>query len=108
MIKNLRHVGLVVSDMDRAIKFYQGLGCKVINRCTEDWGLLNLEVCKMTHNIELIKGEEIKNHAAFLVDNWDGLGNRFLTWKERKTKSHWTMFTEDPDGNVIELVKEEK
>ncbi len=100
MIKNLRHVGLVVSDMDRAIKFYQGLGFKVISRGIETWSNRLIEVCKMTHGLELIKGKWF-HHVAFSVDEipesmsfvYNKLGVRFTT---------------DPDGNVIELVKEDE
>ena len=49
------------------------------------------------------------NHAAFLVDTWDGmgLGNHLLQPKLRKSGLYLTIFTKDPDGNVIELVKED-
>lgn len=100
MIKNLRHVGIVVSDMDRAIRFYGSLGCNVISRCHETWGRKRIEVCKMTHNIELIKGFW-ERHTAFTVDNLDGF-NVVLR------KKPGVKFIEDPFGNVIELVKEDK
>ena len=100
MILNLRHVGIVVSDMDRAIRFYGSLGCQVIMRHPETWDNARIEVCKMTHNVELIQGKWY-NHMAFTVDNLEGF-NVMLTQKPD------VKFIQDPWGNVIELVKEDK
>ena len=101
MIKNLRHVGLVVSDMYRAIKFYQGLGFKVISRANETWGHNVIEVCKMTHNLELVKGRWLEHVAVGVkdfnvVDSWEAYGQKDNV-----------KFIRDPDHNVIELVKED-
>lgn len=101
MIKNLRHVGLVVSDMDRAIKFYGSLGCKVIMRSSETWGNSRIEVCKMTNKVELIRGTW-KNHVAFTVDNLDGF-NAIPAFEKPGVK-----FIFDPFKNIIELVKEDE
>lgn len=102
MIKNLRHVGLVVSDMARAIRWYRKLGCRVIRNSTEEWGGKKLQVYKMTNNIELIKGMWVK-HAAFTVDSMEDC----RIW-DTYARKDGVIFVRDPDGNVIELVKEEK
>ena len=113
MIKNLRHVGLVVSDMDRAIKFYQKLGLEIISKAEEHWGPKWIKVCKMTHGLELIEGEW-QGHVAFSVDYLEPAA--FVMEGEELPYSPevmWNMkkpgvrFITDPDGNVIELVKEE-
>ena len=114
MIKSLRHVGLVVSDMDRAIRFYEKLGCEVISREAESWVSDNqkhpafLEVCKMTNNVELITGFW-KHHVAFTVNEFPDLDDEQLPysimWQMNKPG---VKFITDPDGNVIELVKGEK
>jgi len=112
MILNLRHVGIVVSDMDRAIRFYQKLGCKVISRVNEKWDIYDLDVCKMTNNIELIKGDW-RRHTAFTVD-YLGPTAFVMEGEELPYSVMWKMkkpgvrFITDPDGNVIELVKEDK
>ena len=101
MIKNLRHVGLVVSDMDRAIKFYQKLGLKIISKNEEHWGPKWIKVCKMTHGLELIEGVWVW-HVAFEVDSMED-------WRmcDLYARKDGVKFIKDPDGNVIELVKED-
>lgn len=99
MILNLRHVGLVVPDMDKGIRFYGSLGCKVIARSHETWGNSRIEVCKMTNKVELIKGTW-KNHVAFTVDNLEGF--------DAIHEKQGVKFIFDPFYNVIELVKEDE
>lgn len=102
MIKNLRHVGLVVSDMARAIRWYRKhLGCEIISHCVEHWRDKRLDICKMTNNIELIMGDWV-NHVAFTVVEHDP--NLWEIFAEKKE----VRFIKDPDGNVIELVKEDE
>jgi len=108
MILNLRHVGIVVSDMDRAIRFYQKLGCNIISRGPEAWRDITIDVCKMTHKIELICGDW-KSHVAFKVDAWPDIDGEGLPYSKfwLMTK-HGVRFITDPDGNIIEFVKEDK
>ena len=44
MVTNLRHVGLVVNDLDKLILFYNKLGFKVVDRKKEE--VVILKTCK--------------------------------------------------------------
>jgi len=75
----LRHVGMLVKDLDMAIEIYQQLGFVAVSR-------ENLEVVKMRdkkgQTIELVKG------------NWNP--HIAVDWYE------------DPDGNFVEIVHDDR
>ena len=115
MIKNIRHVGVVVKDMGKSISFYHGLGFKKILEMYEDNPLYGGEIwtVKMKHEkskilLELIKAKNpiapMDWHIAVTVDNMPNATNYcqpVYEWKKN------VAFARAPEGTMIELVKEE-
>lgn len=125
MIKNVRHLGIVVSDIGRALHFYQDLlGFKIVNINNESGeyidNLLSLpNTCVTTiklsasdnetlielldfksHNDYTAKERHIysvgASHVAFTVDNLDALYHRLLEAGVRFNASPQL----SPDGHV--------
>ena len=123
-IQGYDHVGIRVSDRERALDFYEKLGFapdpdfttdRVAEIVAGDGPRINLifngVAQPAAHNILL--DEEVKlpgyTHAAFIVDRLDDI----LAWAESEEVSvtegpvDWgrrmTCFIRDPDGNVLEF-----
>jgi len=141
MIKNIRHTGIVVSNLDKALYFYRDiLGLRIKREMIESGkyidnlsGLKEVRVktIKMsTDNGNLIEllyyGSHPRksinrdicdigySHIAFTVENLD---YEYKRLKEKGIKFNCTpqispdgkakvVFCRDPEGNLIELVKE--
>jgi catechol 2,3-dioxygenase-like lactoylglutathione lyase family enzyme len=101
MILNHRHTGLIVKNLNKSIKFYEGLGLKLTGRTIEVWHDHILKIAKMGP-VELIQGQW-RPHICFEVDEVPD--NDIVMSKRRH--SHNAMFIEDLDGNLIELYKRE-
>ncbi len=118
------HVGIRVSDRDRALQFYRRLGFAIDPACTNDRVaeivagsgvrinlIFNGRGHPSAHNVLL--DDPVKRpgytHAAFVVDRLEGV----LDWVAREGVAitegpvDWgrrnTCFLRDPDGNVLEF-----
>ncbi len=124
MIKKIEHIGIVVSNMDRSIHFYEtvlGLSLRSRQFLNEQVELAFLSYPNHSNvEIELIsdKGEiEVEgkvNHLAFTVDNIEEEINRLnqldvkmVDFEPRIVlKEHIKIaFFEGPDGEKLELVE---
>ena len=124
MIKEVRHVGIVVSDMEKSLKFYRDLlGLKIKSLVDEEGEYLDnmlsrkdvkSKIAKLYADngntlVELIMSKSHENkkdrdfftigasHLAFTVDD-------LQKTYEPDGKAKVT-FCEDPDGTPIELVE---
>jgi len=128
MIKRVEHVGIMVSNMDESIKFYETLlGSKVRIRVNNG----QKELVFLTHEgslgfeIELIRdlqpttkysGHGLVNHLAFVVDDIDRViayykqnGVNFLTSEPKEgINGRKTIRFKGPNGEVLQLVEERK
>ena len=128
MIKRVEHVGIMVSDMDKSIAFYETLlGFKV--RVRVDNG--EKEMTFLSHpglqefEIELIRDIEsvrsysehgLVNHLAFVVDDLDQTmvrckqeGIIFITKEPRQgIKGRRTIRFRGPNGEMLQFVEERK
>lgn len=105
-MKAIRHIGIVVSDLEKALHFYQDLlGLKVVNKMVESGncidkisGLKNVKVttiklaagdgnlvellCYHSHKREIVFKKDIceigVSHVAFTVENLDAEYKRLL------------------------------
>ena len=80
----------------------------MVYRRVEKWDNKILKIAKLSFQIgscllELVEGDWF-NHSSFEVSNFGGL-KPFL---EQRQSVYDIRFVEDPDGNVLELVKERK
>jgi catechol 2,3-dioxygenase-like lactoylglutathione lyase family enzyme len=123
-IQGYDHVGIRVSDRERALDFYAQLGFaadpeysteRVAEVVAADGTRINLifngVAQRNAHN--LLLDEDVKlpgyTHAAFIVDRLDDL----IAWANRESVAitegpvDWgrrtTCFIRDPDGNVLEF-----
>jgi catechol 2,3-dioxygenase-like lactoylglutathione lyase family enzyme len=102
MILNHRHTGLIVKNLNKSIKFYEGLGLKLKQRRVEVWDDHILKIAKMGQ-LELVQGQW-RPHLCFEVDEIpDG---KIITAKYRS--GHSVVFMEDPDGNLIEFFSQKE
>jgi len=65
MIKNVRHTGLVVRDIDRALEFYSALGFTLWNRDTEKGSFIEQVTGIPDVRLEWAK---LKGHDGFLLE----------------------------------------
>ena len=104
MIEYIRHVGITVEDLNRAIKFYQQLGFKLETTVVENWDGISLRIAKMSlpghaTMLELVNGTW-PNHFSIQVPQ------DFITAQYQITmRKNNVVFIKDLDGNDIELVK---
>jgi len=132
----IRHVGIVVSNLNKAMKFYHLLGFNLLtNRRMygekisrllgfhEDTDMIDLTYVKLINNdedcIELYKFNNLEEeipltfgHFALNVKNIDEVYSKLI----KNEKDCWSkpledmgiklMFCRDDDGNLIELVEE--
>ena len=121
-IQGYDHVGIRVSDRERALRFYERLGFAVAPEFTDDrvaeivaadGTRINLIFNGVARDANILLDEPIKwpgyTHAAFVVDSLDSV----LGWAAKEGVSitegpvDWgrrlTCFLRDPDGNVLEF-----
>ncbi len=118
-IKQLDHVVLRVSDLERAIRFYEEvLGCKEERR-VESIGLVQLRAGASLIDLIAASGD-----AAAGAPNMDHFALRIDPWDEAAIKAHLaghgveageavqrygaegdgpSIYITDPDGNTVEL-----
>jgi hypothetical protein len=104
---SIRHVGLVVKDIYRAMNYYESLGFRALTMDLETWGESQIDVVKMVPVIstnpvmlELIRGNWF-NHVS--IDVQKTPKNRVLIQKQ--TNIHEVTFVKDLDKNIIECVR---
>ena len=116
------HVGIRVTDADRALAFYASLGFRldpefssegVAEIVASDGTRLNLIFNGVVRNNNVLLDEPVKwpgyTHGAFIVESLQAV----LDWAEREGVTitegpvDWgrrlTCFMRDPDGNVLEF-----
>lgn len=131
MIKGIRHVGIVVSDLDIADKFYRNtLGFTLLKSNTEvgnyietllgkkvlvwaKYQMPNGSILELYHDKHYEKQNGF-NHVALNVENIDKIYTKIFNkgiycysapiWD--KNKKHKLFFCRDMDGNLLELVEE--
>ncbi len=137
MVKNIRHTGIAVFELDRAIKFYRDiLGLKLVEEENLDkkfvknlfnWEHADLRYAKLkTQNdktlLELwffkftIDVTPAFSHIAFTVDNLDKIYKKLVANKITcvsepmldPSGKHKLCFCKDTEGNLLELVEEIK
>lgn len=122
-IRGIDHVGIRVSDRDRALRFYEALGFRLEHDLPEHHAaeLSNAQGVRLnlifnaepaSHNVLL--DEERKwpglTHVAFLVDELPVLMRHMALLEAAPTEGplhigrrRVTVFFRDPDGNVLEF-----
>ncbi len=116
METKIRHLGLVVTDLKQALRFYQRFGfVKLIKRgSTERWGKEELKVLKLIKSkgeiLELIQGNW-KPHIALTMiskeDFWiDHAIKSDVLIEHKKVGSLEIIYLKDPSGNYVEVVRE--
>jgi len=132
MLKEIRHIGIVVNDLDIAVKFYLKLGFKICSL-----GNLTSKICKKLYGNKGIKGITYiklkipskncmlelyclsKNsndynkysltHISFTVENinviWKLLKHYRISKEIVLIDNHKLFFARDPDRNLLELVQ---
>ena len=115
----IRHTGIVVKDIKKAIKFYkEKLGLEVLEEDLERGRFIStilgneveVKTCKLTQKIELleyIKGHGA-NHIAFTIDNEKDF-EKFNLISEPQVSPNGRVkvaFAYDMENNLIELVYE--
>ncbi len=134
MIKNIRHVGIVVDDLSEAVKFYNKLGFRVYNSgmvtYEESFVLygsareikykkMYIENCDKDTGEDLIELYEIPgesgyqgyNHIALSVQDiekaWTFFRKKGLTMSRRivERDRHRLFFATDPWFNMLEIVQ---
>ena len=122
-ITGFGHVGFVVSDMDRAIDFYQNkLGFKKVVEITPPGRqIVFLEICQ-GQTIELFSGGESKiesspknigyAHTCFIIEDMENLmkdleskGVEFNGEPRINEDGSGTFRIIDPDGNEFEMMQ---
>lgn len=116
-IANIDHVVLNVSDMDRAIAFYEDvLGCKV-ERKVERIGLVQMRAGAALIDLFPAKAKPIApnmDHFCVRIDPWDvqaivaHLDSHGVEHGETVTRygaegDGPSIYIQDPDGNTVEL-----
>ncbi|WP_394236811.1 VOC family protein [Niallia oryzisoli] len=125
MIKRVEHVGIMATDMDGSIRFYENLlGFQIRVRVNNG----QKELVFLTHEglpgfeIELIRDLQstvtyseygLVNHLAFVVDDLDQVISRFehegitfLTSKPKQGIGRKTIRFKGPNGEILQLVEE--
>ena len=85
----IRHIGIVTQDLEREKTFYKNMGLVCIYDATE--------------HVRIVKLKDDGGHILELLQ-YESQSENTL---RQKGISH-VAFTEDPEGNYLELVEEEK
>jgi catechol 2,3-dioxygenase-like lactoylglutathione lyase family enzyme len=116
-VTNYLHAAVIVSDLDRAVKFYGGvLGLNRIDRSLKYPGVwyqigdvqLHLIVdvdYRATHKIDLARSTR-NPHIALGVRDLEVAKQQLLAANcvvKMSNSGRAALFTQDPDGNAIEL-----
>ena len=117
MDARVRHLGLVVKNLEAEMQWFKWFGFDKVSKAPEIWGDNSLLIGKMTDKegsmIELIQGDW-KPHVALTVkdgsvmeDIWLKFGTKNGTIMERKNRTDKTiLYLRNPSGNYTEVVYE--
>lgn len=118
MLKQLSHVCLGSTDLQRTIGFYEGLlGCRVVHEFRNDAGQLYgvFLSCNNATFLEFFLEREPKGkgglyrHFCFEVDSIEDMAGDLrekgypVNVRRGRTDRVLQFFVEDPDGNVVEF-----
>ena len=101
----LRHVGIAVKDLTRAIDFYRQFGFGILSWSNEYTEKGKIYTAKLDKKIELIQGRWM-NHFALTVNSLADFNLPSKPIFSKETDTVKVCYITDPDGNVIELVQE--
>lgn len=108
----MRHVGLIVKNMDREIDWFQRLGYKVVVHRNEEWAHRKLEVVKMQRDsddtmVELVYPVvgEWSPHFCIQVSSFPQSPVVVRQLGEPYDDDIEVGFAVSPNGHVVELVK---
>lgn len=114
MLGPLDHVYYWVTDMDRAVRFYQEIvGLRLLERHDSNWAELDAGAVRLALHAtrEGAAAETGGAAAAFRVEDLDaaqaslrGRGVEFVHRGEVEGYGRFALFP-DPDGNLIELIE---
>jgi catechol 2,3-dioxygenase-like lactoylglutathione lyase family enzyme len=115
-VKDYHHIALVVKDLEKCIWFYgQVLGLKSIERPAFDFSGHWYQVGPTTQLHLMVMNESIPEtmrHMAIEVEDFDatrqtlkGEGIEIVDGPGKRVDGSDYMFCNDPDGNLIEIVK---
>jgi len=127
-VKNIRHSGMIVFDLNQALNFYRDfLGMQVIGEgIWEDIKWMKLLIPNTTDTIELyyilddlryIAVDNLLdqyNHIAFTIKGIDELYDRVKNWDGvrvvddaiKEEEKHRILFLRDESNNLLEFVEE--
>ena len=101
------HVSVLVSDLDRSAKFYQGLfGLSLVSEDKEH-GILRLGHKRAIVSIRKEQPYGTVDHFAIAVDNFDKAAvSQVLSRRGLAAKENWQygFHTHDPDGMNVQIV----
>ncbi|MBD1919618.1 VOC family protein [Microcoleus sp. FACHB-831] len=110
------HAAILVSDLDRAEHFYGAvIGLPKVERSLKFPGAWYQVGSFQIHLIvadsipsDLVDAQKLgrNRHLAFSVDNLEAAKNQLLTHNfpiQMSASGRAALFTQDPDGNIIEL-----
>ncbi len=104
----IRHAGIVVNDLEAAVKRYQAMGFYLQEKKHETWNKQLISIAKMSCDgeagVELIesfwwKHTCVEVSKAELKGFKKELGEMFV----KNRPDHTVYYMSDPDGNVFEL-----
>jgi catechol 2,3-dioxygenase-like lactoylglutathione lyase family enzyme len=115
-VKDYHHIALVVKDLEKCIWFYgQVLGLKSIESPAFDFSGHWYQVGPTTQLHLMVMNESIPEtmrHMAIEVEDFDatrqtlkGEGIEIVDGPGKRVDGSDYMFCNDPDGNLIEIVK---
>ena len=75
MIKNIRHLGIVVRDMEKSLEFYRYLGYEVIADMKEDSRFIDKILGLNDSDLRTVKMTCGNNHMIELLDYWNPISD---------------------------------
>lgn len=107
MVINTRHIGLVVNNLDSAIKFYNAFGFKIINRKVEQGEYIEKLVKIKGVKLEWVKLKLIDNSILELL-KYHGDERSFNKSIQKANKYGWShiSFTVKSIVDIINIINE--
>lgn len=107
-MERFRHVGIVVGDLDQAVKWYSQFDYYPLNYETVEIAGKAVQLCKLVHRegttMELLDGSSAVPHVSFTVNHLE-----FEHLKEAGAElfeKEGVLYIKDPWDNIIEIVEE--
>jgi catechol 2,3-dioxygenase-like lactoylglutathione lyase family enzyme len=109
MLKGINHLTIAVSDLDRAITFYQQQLAMQLKVRWVKGAYLTVGELWLCLSVDIVKPSKDYSHIAFDIDEQDfvSFSGRLLTsgvdvWKQNKSEG-CSLYLLDPDGNKLEI-----